>query len=54
MPLAGEVGFSVGRVYTSLSGWTEQRSADRVGTAQMASRGSQLNSLWRIPIVAHS
>ena len=54
MPLAGEVGFSVGRVYTSLSGWTEQRSVDRVGTAQMASRGSQLNSLWRIPIVAHS
>ena len=33
--LAGEGGFSIGRVYTSLSGWTGERSARGVGTAQL-------------------
>jgi hypothetical protein len=41
-PLAGEVGFTVGRVYTSLSGWTAQRSAEGHGTAQLVLLGRWL------------
>jgi hypothetical protein len=41
-PLAGEIGFSVGRVYTSLSGWTGERTADSIGTAQLVLLGRWL------------
>lgn len=40
-PLAGEIGFSVGRVYTSLSGWTGERTAEAHGTSQLV-----LLALW--------
>ena len=33
--LGGEIGFSVGRVYTSLSGWTAARSSESHGTTQL-------------------
>jgi hypothetical protein len=42
LPLAGEIGFSVGRVYTSLSGWTQVRSAENYGTAQLVLLGRWL------------
>lgn len=42
LPLAGEIGFSVGRVYTSLSGWTEDRTAEGTGTAQLVLLGRWL------------
>jgi hypothetical protein len=41
-PLAGEIGFSIGRVYTSLSGWTGERSTRSVGTAQLVLLGRLL------------
>lgn len=37
--LAGEIGYSIGRVYTSLSGWTEARSSEAVGTTQLVLLG---------------
>jgi len=40
--LAGEIGFSVGGVYTSLSGWTEARTAERLGTVQLVLLGRWL------------
>jgi len=40
--LAGELGFSVGRVYTSLSGWTEARTTAVHGSAQLALLGRWL------------
>ena len=36
------IGFSIGRVYTSLSGWTEARTRDAHGTAQLALLGRWL------------
>ncbi|KAL1524355.1 hypothetical protein AB1Y20_019252 [Prymnesium parvum] len=42
-PLAGEIGFSVGKVYTSLSGFTAVRSRDGIGTAQLVLLGRWLN-----------
>ena len=41
-PVAGEIGFSVGRVYTSLSGWSGERSTASVGTAQLVLLGKWL------------
>lgn len=41
-PLAGEIGFSIGNVYTSLSGWTGRRTADSFGTAQLVLLGRWL------------
>lgn len=41
-PLAGEIGFSIGRVYTSLSGWTGERTASATGTAQLVLLGRWL------------
>ena len=38
-PLAGEIGFSVGRVYTSLSGWTGERTTEAHGTSQLVLLG---------------
>ena len=37
--LAGEIGFSVGRIYTSLSGWTAARSSEAHGTSQLVLLG---------------
>mmetsp|Transcript_111461 Transcript_111461/g.193195 ORF Transcript_111461/g.193195 Transcript_111461/m.193195 type:complete len:196 (-) Transcript_111461:175-762(-) len=42
LPLSGEIGFSVGRVYTSLSGWTEERTKEGVGTVQLVLLGRWL------------
>jgi hypothetical protein len=41
-PIAGEIGFSIGGVYTSLSGWTGERSKSSVGTVQLALLGRWL------------
>merc|ERR1711957_1004522 len=41
-PLAGEIGFSIGNVYTSLSGWTQERTSEGLGTAQLALMGRWL------------
>ena len=41
-PLSGEIGFSTGKVYTSLSGWTEERNAEGTGTAQLVLLGRWL------------
>lgn len=41
-PLAGEIGFSIGGVYTSLSGWTEERTSEGFGTAQLVLLGRWL------------
>merc|ERR1712217_804073 len=41
-PLAGEIGFSIGRVYTSLSGWTEERTSDGLGFLQLVLLGRWL------------
>jgi len=40
--LAGEIGFSIGHVYTSLSGWTGERTSEAVGTAQLMLLGRWL------------
>ena len=45
LPLAGEIGFSIGRVYTSLSGWTQVRSAKNYGTVQLCLLGRWLQKL---------
>lgn len=37
--LAGEIGFSIGRVYTSLSGWTGARTSEAHGTSQLVLLG---------------
>lgn len=42
LPLAGEIGFSIGSVYTSLSGWTEERTSEGFGTAQLVLLGRWL------------
>ena len=42
--LAGEIGFSVGRVYTSLSGWTATRTAEAHGTTQLVLLGLWLQA----------
>mmetsp|Transcript_118410 Transcript_118410/g.264712 ORF Transcript_118410/g.264712 Transcript_118410/m.264712 type:complete len:165 (+) Transcript_118410:3-497(+) len=41
-PLAGEIGFSIGRIYTSLSGWTEERTTDGHGFMQLVLLGRWL------------
>ena len=41
-PLAGEIGFTIGKVYTSLSGWTQERSAEKHGTTQLVLLGRWL------------
>mmetsp|Transcript_57430 Transcript_57430/g.122164 ORF Transcript_57430/g.122164 Transcript_57430/m.122164 type:complete len:395 (+) Transcript_57430:256-1440(+) len=38
-PVAGEIGFSVGKVYTSLSGWTGARTSEAFGTIQLVLLG---------------
>ena len=52
LPLSGEIGFSIGRVYTSLSGWTEERSAEGTGTTQLVLLGRWLQqcnySFWSL------
>ncbi len=52
LPLSGEIGFTIGRVYTSLSGWTEERSAEGTGTAQLVLLGRWLQahgySFWSL------
>jgi hypothetical protein len=42
--LAGEIGFSIGRVYTSLTGWTSLRSREAFGAAQLALLGRWLQA----------
>lgn len=42
LPLAGEIGFSVGGVYTSLSGWTGERTSEALGTTQLVLLGRWL------------
>jgi len=42
LPLAGEIGFSIGRIYTSLSGWTQERTKDGDGTLQLVLLGRWL------------
>lgn len=37
--LAGEIGFSIGQVYTSLSGWTAARTSEAHGTSQLVLLG---------------
>lgn len=39
IPIAGDFGFTVGKVYTSLSGWVSERSKDSLGTIQMVLLG---------------
>jgi hypothetical protein len=50
--LAGEIGFSVGKVYTSLSGWTQQRTRERHGKSQLVLLGLWLKKrgyeLWSL------
>lgn len=41
-PVAGEIGFSIGKVYTSLSGWTGARTSEALGTIQLALLGRWL------------
>ena len=41
-PIAGEIGFSVGGVYTSLSGFSAERSTRSVGTCQLVLLGRWL------------
>ena len=42
-PLAGEIGFSIGGVYTSLTGWTGERTASgSIGTVQLVLLGRWL------------
>jgi len=41
-PVAGEIGFSIGKVYTSLSGWTGERTAEALGTVQLVLLGRWL------------
>jgi len=41
-PIAGEIGFSIGSVYTSLTGWTGERTSTSVGTAQLVLLGRWL------------
>tara|TARA_B100000795_G_scaffold152447_1_gene114232 strand:- start:1807 stop:3186 length:1380 start_codon:yes stop_codon:yes gene_type:complete len=51
-PLSGEIGFSIGKVYTSLSGWTEERTAEGTGTTQLVLLGRWLQkknySFWSL------
>jgi len=51
-PLAGEIGFTVGGVYTSLTGWTGERSTSSTGTAQLVLLGLWLErrgySFWSL------
>uniref|UniRef100_A0A7S4BZS0 Uncharacterized protein n=1 Tax=Chrysotila carterae TaxID=13221 RepID=A0A7S4BZS0_CHRCT len=42
LPVAGEIGYTIGRVYTSLSGWTGERTRCRVGTVQLVLLGKWL------------
>lgn len=41
-PLAGEIGFSIGQIYTSLSGWTGERNSSSVGIVQLVLLGRWL------------
>jgi hypothetical protein len=51
-PLSGEIGFSIGKVYTSLSGWTEDRTPEGTGTIQLVLLGRWLQqckySFWSL------
>eukprot|EP00040_Diaphanoeca_grandis_P040000 m.260901 g.260901 ORF g.260901 m.260901 type:complete len:451 (-) comp40858_c0_seq1:180-1532(-) len=51
-PLAGEIGFTIGGVYTSLSGWTSQRTTDGDGITQLVLLGRWLQakgySFWSL------
>jgi len=51
-PLSGEIGFSIGKIYTSLSGWTEERTAEGTGTTQLVLLGRWLQqkgySFWSL------
>jgi len=49
--LAGEIGFSIGRVYTSLSGWTAARTSEAHGTSQLVLLGLWLQQKGLMPYV---
>ena len=56
--LAGEIGFSIGRVYTWLSGWAGERTAEAHGTSQLVLLGLWLEergfAFWSLGVTYSS